>query len=50
MKTMQRLALPAVLLTSALSAPVFADDPDPTAGQISTNTSNLATYLLNLGS
>lgn len=49
MKTMQRLALPAVLLTSALSAPVYADDPDPAVGQISTNTSNLATYLLNLG-
>ncbi len=51
MKSIYRLLLPSLLLSTIVSTQALADDPtDQTGQQISQNTQNLATYLLNLGS
>ena len=49
MKAIKRLVLPTVLLTSALSNPIYADDSTASDVQPGGNGSNLASYLLNLG-
>ena len=50
MNAIKRLVLPTVLLTSALSSPIYADDSSPATIQPGGgDSSNLANYLLNLG-
>jgi intracellular multiplication protein IcmX len=49
MKTIGRLRLSSLILTTALSMPLHAQADDPYAQQTSTNTGDLTTYVLNLG-
>ncbi len=50
MKAINRLELQSLLLAATLCAPTAqAQDVDPNGPQISENTSNIATYLINLG-